>query len=175
MISAIISTNRFVLRPLRLADVNNRYFDWFNNQEARQYIAATASTASLVDLQQYIVARSKRADVLFLGIFEKITGLHIGNIKYEPVNFALSYAIMGIFVGEPGWRGRGVAVEVLRGSGEWLRQQHEIRQIILGVSRANLPAISAYKKVGFVEEMTEFAPMASPENITMVWHLAPWQ
>ena len=166
-----ILTDRFVLRPLKVGDVTDRYVGWLMDQPTSQYITAAASKPSLTDLRQYVLDRSARIDVIFLGIFEKNTLLHIGNIKFEPLSSELGYATMGILIGEPGWRGRGVAVEVLLGSVEWLRQYRSIRQIVLCVSRANTAAICAYKKVGFVEEATDFIPLLAPEAVTMVWHL----
>jgi RimJ/RimL family protein N-acetyltransferase len=106
-----------------------------------------------------------------LGIFDKITNLHIGNIKYEPVNSKLRYAIMGILIGEAEWRGKGVASEVLLASAKWLWNNRNIQQIILGVSHSNLAAIRAYRKVGFVNQATEYIPTISRDNMTMVWIL----
>lgn len=166
-----IITNRFVLSPLRLDDVSNRYAGWLSDQATSQYISAAASKSNLARLRQYVLEHSGREDVVFLGIFDKITQLHIGNIKYEPVNSELGYTIMGILIGEPDWRGKGVAAEVITASAEWLCQHRNIRQILLGVSRTNTSAIRAYKKVGFVEESTAFIPTVSPEGLTMVWHL----
>lgn len=163
-----ILSNRFILRSLSVDDVSDRYAGWLNDQATSQYITAKLN---ILDLQQYVLERSAREDVLFLGIFEKGSGLHIGNIKYEPVNSELGFAIMGILIGEPDWRGKGVATEVLLASAEWLYQYRNIREIILGVSSDNTAAIRAYQKVGFVEKSTKFIPTVSAENLTMVWHL----
>jgi ribosomal-protein-alanine N-acetyltransferase len=167
----VISTNRFSLRTLAPDDVSNRYVSWFGDYEVGQYISAAAFKPSLNSLQKYVRERSGRDNVIFLGIFEKKSGLHIGNIKYEPMNSALRYAVMGVLVGEPGWRGKGVAAEVLLASAEWLWQHRNIRQIILGVSCDNIAAIKAYSKVGFIEEPTKFVPPPLKGNMTMVWHL----
>ncbi len=168
-----IFTNRFLLRPLTLDDVSDRYASWFNEPAIGQYISAAASKPDLDTLRQYVLERSGRDDVIFLGIFEKITGLHIGNIKYEPVDSELGYAIMGVLIGESCWRGKGAVAEVLLASAEWLSLYRNIRQIVLGVSRSNTAAILAYRKVGFIEESTEFIPVVSMENMTMVFHLKP--
>jgi len=167
-----ILTNRFVLRPLTVADVSDRYARWLSDQATSQHIISAASILDVAGLRQYVMDRSGREDVLFLGIFEKTSELHIGNIKYEPVDSELGYATMGILIGEPDWRGKGVAAEVLCASAQWLRQHRNISQIVLGVSRTNTAAIQAYKKTGFIEESTKFVPVVSMENKSMVWHLA---
>lgn len=166
-----IFTRRFILRPLDVNDVSERYLNWLRDKVSLQYISAAASQPDTSVLRQYVVERHGREDVIFLGIFERESRLHIGNIKYEPVNSELGYAIMGILIGEPEWRGKGVATEVLLASADWLHQYRNIKQIVLGVSRANTAAILAYQKVGFIEEFTKFIPTVSTENMTMVWHL----
>jgi RimJ/RimL family protein N-acetyltransferase len=165
-----IHTNRFVLKPLEVNDVGPRYAGWLRDQATSQFII---TKLDLAELRQYVLDKSGREDVMFLGIFEKGAGLHIGNIKYEPVNSGKGYSIMGILIGEDTWRGKGVAAEVITASAEWLRINRNIREIILGVNRANLPAISAYRKLGFIEESSVFMPSVSSEGMIMVWHLCP--
>lgn len=166
-----ITTDRFVMRLLTEQDVTERYAEWLRDMETSRYIISSAVKPNLEELRQYVLQRSNRQDVLFLGIFEKNTRQHIGNIKFEPIDTKLGYAIMGILIGESGWRGKGVAAEVLLGCAEWLRAHRNINQIVLGVSCANTAAITAYQKVGFVEETTQFVPNPSPETVTMVWRL----
>ncbi|EQA69763.1 GNAT family N-acetyltransferase [Leptospira noguchii] len=163
-----ILTNRFILRPLSVCDVSERYVTWLNDQVTSQYITAKLN---LDELRQYVLKRNAQMDTLFLGIFEKETRLHIGNIKYEPVNSVLGYAIMGILIGEADYRGKGVATEVISASANWLCQFCNIKQIVLGLNRANIAAIRAYQKTGFVEELTTLIQTVSAENLTMVWHL----
>lgn len=95
-----IISERFLLRPLTESDVTERYLEWLSDSDAKKFITAAATTKKIEDLRDYVRERIDREDVLFLGIFEKGTGLHIGNIKYEPVNSELGYAIMGILIGD---------------------------------------------------------------------------
>lgn len=164
-----IISERFILRPLTESDVTERYLNWLGDADAQKFITAAATTKGLEDLRIYVRERRDREDVLFLGIFEKGTGLHIGNIKYEPVNSELGYAIMGILLGDPEYRGRGVTGEVLTASAQWLKKNRRIQQILLGVDKDNYAAIRAYEKLGFVFSRTEFLP-SHPS--TMVWGLA---
>jgi RimJ/RimL family protein N-acetyltransferase len=164
-----ITTPRFVLRELTSADASARYLSWFSDPTAARYIASASRTSELQHLRDYIQERAGRDDVLFLGIFDGITGAHIGNVKYEPVDSEHGYAIMGLLIGDPAWRGRGVAKEVLLASGRWLR---DLMQIVLGVSRDNLGAIRAYEAVGFAIEASPYVPYDShPQYLSMVWHL----
>ncbi len=162
-----ILSERFALRPITEEDVTERYLNWLGDADVKRYIAA-AGTKRLSDLKEYVSLKIGREDILFLGIFERATGLHVGNIKYEPINTELGYAIMGLLIGDSQYRGKGVTAEVLRSSAKWLKRHRKIKQILLGVRKDNLAAISAYKKVGFRLSKSEFL---RNHPSTMVWDL----
>ena len=171
VLSPTLITSRFIIRPLNASDVSERYVAWFSDSVTRQYITSATMKPTVADLKEYVIQRSCRDDVLFLGIFELNGRAHIGNIKYEPINSQAGYAIMGILIGEPSWRGKGVAAEVLLASAQWLSQYRNIKQVVLGVSRTNTLAILAYQKVGFIEEVTDLIQITSEESMAMIWHL----
>ena len=163
-----ILTRRFILKPITLSDVNINYVEWLADNKSNEYIV---NKSSISDLRNYVEERINREDILFLGIFERNSGRHIGNIKYEPISIKLGYAIMGILIGNADFRGCGVAVEVLLESANWLKMNYGIKEIILGVSRHHEYAIRAYKKVGFIEMTSKHLLNFQQENITMVWKL----
>jgi len=164
-----ILTERFTLRSLRVSDVTEDYLGWLKSP-ASEYILSSASTQTLVDLTAYVANLIDREDVLFLGIFEKDTHKHIGNLKYEPVDVDAGCAVMGILIGETEWQGKRVAQEVLTASAEWLAHNRNIKEIILGVDVEHIQAIRAYEKIGFQTETTPYLP-SSPNTRSMVWHL----
>jgi [ribosomal protein S5]-alanine N-acetyltransferase len=166
-----IDTERFRLRELGVGDATERYLAWFRDSAAAKYISSAAATRELTHVREYIGVRCGRDDVLFLGIFDRESGLHIGNIKYEPVDVGAGYAIMGVLIGDPAYRGKGVTPEVLLASGRWLQAHRGIRDIVLGVDTENSGAVRAYRRVGFVEAATPHIPKLGPQVTTMVWHL----
>lgn len=166
-----INTERFLLRELAEEDVTERYLGWLRGDDAKKFITAASLTEGLSDLRKYVQERIGRADILFLGIFDKTNGLHIGNIKYEPVNSALGYAIMGILIGEPAYRDKGVTTEVLNASTQWLKEHRHIRQVLLGVSKDNVAAVRAYEKAGFIAAPTPYIQKPMPGSITMAQDL----
>lgn len=164
-----IVTARFTLRELSEDDASERYLEWFRDADAQRYVSTT--TEDLDELRRYVRAKSDRADVLFLGIFDKESGLHVGNLKFEPVDSENGYAIMGILVGDASYRGQGVASEVLVASGRWLKVNRGIRDIELGVHRHNHGAIRAYEKVGFRVCPARWIVPSAPDSMTMVWRI----
>jgi aryl-alcohol dehydrogenase-like predicted oxidoreductase/RimJ/RimL family protein N-acetyltransferase len=145
----VVPTRRFVLRELTAADVTTRYLNWLRDDAASRHIVTARATQTLDDLRSYVSQREGRADVLFLGIFTRDGGRHIGNIKYEPVDPTAQTATMGMLIGEPDWRGRGVAGEVLEATMAWLHAHRGIQTFELGVDRDNRGAIKAYERAGF--------------------------
>jgi RimJ/RimL family protein N-acetyltransferase len=166
-----IDTDRFILRPLQESDVTQEYLKWFRDDSIKKFINAAPNTRDLEALKNYINERAGRDDIIFFGIFDKLNGLHIGNIKFEPVNFELGFAIMGILIGNEGYRGKGVASEILQSTARWLKQHHEIREILLGVSRENISAIKAYQRVGFVVMSHPELRDLGDSVIPMVWQI----
>lgn len=166
-----IHTERFLLRELTIGDVSSRYLEWLSDFEAKKWIAAAVATKRLSDLRQYVLERVERDDILFLGIFEKTNGLHIGNIKFEPLDITHGYAVMGMLIGDREWRGKGVAEEVIQHSAAWVQHTWGIREILLGVAKDNHAAIGAYEKAGFKREQTQRIVIDPGASISMVLHL----
>ena len=157
----MITTQRFLLKPLTIDDVDHRYLSWLN-LKASSYIEYAKSHPSIEELKNYVGERENRQDVLFLGIFTK-EAQHIGNIKYEPIDSKNKSAVMGILIGDNNWRGKGVAAEVIKASSNYLVDQCGTETILLGVDKNNKAAIIAYQKIGFkVKEQNE-------NSIKMIW------
>ena len=171
MKNVFMESERFFLRTLIEDDVNARYLEWINGSDKSQYINYTNQNRTVDEVSTFVTERVNSDTVLFLGIFVRESGEHIGNIKYEPIDFKKSYAIMGILIGKKNWRGRGVADEVIKASSMWLHNKYGIKQIILGINTGNIWAIKAYEKVGFSEKKTPLIRKIDKTNITMVWDI----
>lgn len=165
---AAILTPRFLLRPLTAADATRRYQGWLRDTRARRHIQFARRSRSLPALRAYIVTRRRRSDCLFLGIFLRDGGEHIGNIKYEPIDRARRAAELGILIGEPAWRGRGVAPEVIRATARWLNDHRGITKVLLGVEKVNRSAVAAYRRTGFRPFRECARHLAPPGVVRMV-------
>ncbi|PLL14444.1 GNAT family N-acetyltransferase [Tabrizicola sp. TH137] len=164
-----IRSTRFDLRPITETDVTPRYLGWFASRGASNI---TQHPASLDDLRTYVRDRSDRTDILFLAIRSADTGQHIGNLKLEPIDRALSGAILGIFIGEEAWHGKGVATETIGATAQWLQAELGLRHLWLGVTEDNHAARRAYEKSGFVLAPCPLIP-ARPGILTMALDLVP--
>ena len=149
MKNIIIQSKRFYLKSLTKDNITTNYVDWFNNPTGNEFINYAKKSRSSSELRDYVNEKAIDENVLFLGIFDKENNIHIGNIKYEPIDFFEFSAVMGILIGEEKYRGIGVASEVIKTSSRWLYENHKINTIELCVDCANVNAIKAYEKCGF--------------------------
>ena len=166
-----IGSNRFQLKSLVAEDATIEYLSWLDESFAKQFITYADKKRSIDDLRDYIVDKSSKENILFLGIFLKEEMLHIGNIKYELIDRDKGYATMGILIGNKQWHGKGVAPEVIYESAQWLQNKKKINQIILGVNVENTRAIKSYEKIGFIKKDTPYIEVKSKEHLAMVWDL----
>ena len=150
LISSKLETERFVLRTLFPEDASDEYLSWMRDEVVKTYIEAAKEEQSIKSISDYIREKNKSTNCIFFGIFTKNLNIHIGNIKYEPINFNMKTAEMGVLIGNKEWRGKKVFDEVMKSTSDFLKEKYAIQKIILGVDNSNIPAINAYKKAGFV-------------------------
>ena len=158
-----VTTQRFLLRQLITDDISDRYLSWLNREES-PYIEYGKNHSTMEELKVYVSERERKKDVLFLGIFTK-DKQHIGNIKYEPIDFKGKTATMGILIGDSEWRGKGVAIEVIKASAHYLNSIYGVTTIFLGVNPNHQVAVSVYKKIGFKFKEQD------KNNTKMIWQL----
>ncbi len=85
-----------------------------------------------------------------MGIFTNDNNKHIESIKYESIDSIKGLAVMGILIGNIGWRGKGVASEVIRSCSLYLHSSSTINKILLGVNIDDVIAIRVYDKIEFI-------------------------
>lgn len=141
---------RFYLCDLTLSDVTEKYLCWMNDSAVMKFIESSSKTKSKNDLIKYLTDRINKDSVRFFGIFSRETCQHIGNIKYEPIDFKNGYAVMGVLIGDKLFRDTGVFGEVYSVSSRYIVKTYGIKKIYLGVDSSNIAGIRAYKKNGFL-------------------------
>jgi RimJ/RimL family protein N-acetyltransferase len=140
-----IYSKRFIIRKFRTSFVNKKYLYWFNNTLVNRYIEFKCK--SLNDLKKNVLKKIKTKNSFFLAIFFKKH--HIGNIFIHNINLKKKSAFVGILIGIPKWRGKGVGFETINSVIEWLYSKNKIRKFYLGVHISNKFAINLYRKLGF--------------------------
>ena len=157
-----LKSERFIIRDLSNRDVNERYLSWIQDKTMNTFILSSGSNQNIIKLKTYVRKRSNQDTVRFFGIFDKISKIHIGNIKYEAINLSLNYAIMGVLIGDINYRGIGAFKEVYSLSSQYIRSTYKIEKIFLSVDINNIAAIKSYRKSGFIT--TNNHPLGKRKN-----------
>ncbi len=152
-----IEGQRLYLRPLREEDASSEYLSWLNDLEIKKYLESPPIT-EVGQIRDYIHKQRENPNSLFVGIFDKQTGQHIGNVKLEPINWEEKVAVFGTLIGNKQYWGRGYGQEATRLMVDYGFRELGLKKITLGVIEYNVRAINCYKKVGFT--IKEIKPQA---------------
>jgi RimJ/RimL family protein N-acetyltransferase len=97
----------------------------------------------------YEEMRADRSQMVFS--IETDSGQHIGNVGLIDLNWKDRSAELGIVVGDRGQWGKGYAQDAIRTLLAFAFGEMNLHRISLHVVAGHEPAISAYRKCGFVE------------------------
>ena len=97
---------KFFIRSLKNSDINKNYFNWFKNENNTRFIV-NSSFKNIKDLKDYYLDQINKKNI-FLGIFETRTKKHIGNIKFQNINFVKKTAFVGIFSGDKSYQNKSL-------------------------------------------------------------------
>lgn len=158
---------RFFIRPLNETDVSEKYVRWFSDTAVREFIMAAQATQTIEGLKSYVRENLASAHAFLLGIFTLDGNQHIGNIKFDTINFEKKSSVVGILIGDPAWRGKGVFQEVFRISSHFLLKEWQIKSFWLGSDRKNTSAIQAYVKSGFKEKNPPASVIPHPNSTAL--------
>ena len=141
-----ISENLFY-RPLDVEDATEAYASWLGDEDVVQFLETSSS--SVASVKSFIAEKKAAEDCLLLGIFDRVTLNHIGNIKLEPIDFESQTATLGIMIGDKSYWGRGVGFEATSSVHKYCSETLGLTSINLGVLERNKGAIALYEKCGY--------------------------
>ncbi len=151
----MIQTNRLVIRPAELDDVDVLY-QWWNDAEIMKWsgyysgamFTKTAILRYLESLQSYDQFQPRK---LFL-IAERQSGYLIGEMSYydyDPIHQCCS---IDIKIADASKQQMGIGYEAILTLVDYLFKQFNLNRIQVTVLRSNKIALSLFKKVGFTLE-----------------------
>lgn len=147
-----IQGERIYLRELEVEDVSKEYCNWLNDPETNKYLETKRAT--IRGLKEYVRQKKENKNCLFLGIFLKGSNKHIGNIKFETIDWSKKTTGVGIMIGDKGYINKGIGTETMKIVTEYVFRELGLEKINLGVVSNNKGAIRCYKKIGFeIEEV----------------------
>ena len=151
-----LQSRRLGLRALEKSDINCRYLGWLQDRNITRYLETGVFPLTLEDLQRYFshlgTAATSPPNCVFFAIQHLESGLHIGNIKLEPIHWLHRTAIMGLMIGDARFQGQGLGEEATRLCLQYAFERLGLRKVSLGVLTSNTRALQLYHRLGFVVE-----------------------
>lgn len=148
-------SKRLSYRHLNDSDASDEYVSWFKEKNVRRFIQGSEEFTKKASLRDYIRGHNSKEDSILLGVFKGLD--HIGNIKYEPIDFKEKVAWLGILIGNESNRSKGFGGEIIESTSLLMKNKLNIKKLKLGVNINNVAAQKSYKKIGFkiVEKKVE--------------------
>lgn len=146
-----LNSERLVLKPLTMEHCTEQYVSWLNDPDVYRYLES-GGNYTIESLRSYIL-HIVNSNICMWGIHLKDDGLHIGNIKIDPIDQNEKSGEYGIMMGERSQWGKGFAREASE-----IVIDHcfsggpRLNRITLGVLAENRRAVELYRSMGFSNE-----------------------
>ncbi len=140
------------LRPVTRADVTERYVAWLNDPSTNRYMGVGRTTSTLETVREYVAGFEGRDDRFLFAIETLATGEHVGNVALQDIDPVDFRGEVGIMIGEPAWRGRGVGTEAIGLVVAFAFDALRLRKVTAGYVAGNAGSGRAFERNGFVVE-----------------------
>lgn len=127
-----IDAEKSVLRPLAENDVSERYLEWLNNPDVNRFSSRRDRVFTLQDIADNLGQANASQDQLLLGLFERGSNLHIGNVQLRWIDQESGVAEISNLLGEQSRWGSGVIVDADRHLIHFAFQILAVRKIAMG-------------------------------------------
>ncbi len=137
---------RCFLSPIDLNDAP-KYVEWFNDPELAVMLQIVVKPVSVAGEREWIEKFAK--DPYQFAIVDAKSNKLIGGCGLKEVDLVNRTSLIGIFLGDRKYRGRGYGEEATRLLVDFAFSYVNLRSIMLEVYDFNRRAIRCYEKVGF--------------------------
>jgi len=148
----LLNRSPIYLRALEMTDFDNE-FAWHNDSALYDYLRGNFHWVSHLTEEEWLRQHSLySANEINLAICISETHEHIGNIYLRDIDWVSRRAELHLFIGNSINRGHGYGEAAVRSILKYAFKNLGLKRIFLFVLASNAPAISLYKKCGFLEE-----------------------
>ncbi|MBU1616872.1 MAG: GNAT family N-acetyltransferase [Candidatus Margulisbacteria bacterium] len=147
--SLIISGKNIYLKEFQVGDITADYINWLNDPEVNQYLESRHVKQTKKTVEAYVRSFAGCDRKLLFGIFDRATGLHVGNISFSDLNHRHGYGVIGIAVGRKAFWGKGIGTEAIELLVAYGFKILKLKRIEAGIYANNLGSIAIFKKAGF--------------------------
>ena len=139
------------LEPMGLEDVSDDYLGWLNDPETFRFLG-TKFGQTRASARSYI--ESVRAPNLLCRILERESGVHVGNIALHSIDPVHRSGELGILIGAPAARGRGLGREACALLIAYGFGHLNLHKITAGTVDKNVAMKQVFLNLGFAIEGT---------------------
>jgi len=140
----------FLIRPLKIRDINNNYISWFSDEKVTEYLEAR--NISIQDSKQYLIDGIKKCNYYIYAICDEKTDTHIGNIKIGPIRRFDGVSDLVTIIGDKNYWGKGVASKAIKLIIQKSFTEGGLRKFSASIDSNNVGSLKAYQKAGFKQE-----------------------
>lgn len=145
----IIGKN-IILRTLELADCQEYYINWLNDNETNQYLESRWSKHDISSVKNFVASINNSEHSYIFAIIQGTK--HIGNIKIGPIDYLYKFADIGYLIGEKSCWGKGYATEAIGLILEFAFETLKLHRVEAGAYEQNIGSQKALLKNGFIQE-----------------------
>ena len=129
------------------------YYGWLDDLANDEFTERSRLPNTPSRMKSYFEkANSPNSDLVFLGIYDNETDKHIGNISYKNINWSCRRGWLGYLVGDPDFRGKGIAADAILMFMLYGFNKLNFNRIFTTVSAPNLASRRLAEKSGLKEE-----------------------
>jgi RimJ/RimL family protein N-acetyltransferase len=143
---------RLTLRTLTDEAATGPYLGWMQDPEVLRYLEARHVRHDAASLIAFIRAANASAAALLMGLFERESDQHVGNIKLEPIDRINRRAELGLIVGDRSKWGRGYGRESIGLIAGYAFSALGLHKLTAGLLEPNLASRKAFAAAGFAVE-----------------------
>lgn len=145
----ILTGKNISLKEFQVGDITADYINWLNDPEVNRYLESRFVKQTRKTVEAYVRSFAGCNNKRLFGIFDRATGLHVGNISFSDINYRHNYGVIGIAVGRKAFWGKGVGTEALKLLVAYGFKKLKLKRIEAGIYANNPGSIAIFKKAGF--------------------------
>ena len=149
MVIEKIVTDRLFLENLDPNNFEDAYLDWLNDEETIKFLEVERILYTRDILMDYIKEMNDSRNNLLVGIFEKKSSLHVGNIKLGNISDKDKNGDIGILIGSKSHRGLNYGAEAISALSDCAHKVLGLHRVWSKCHETNLASCKAFERAGF--------------------------
>ena len=143
---------RILLRPLTKNDMTPVYLQWLNDEEVTRFNSHATFPNTQEKMEAYYNSLQDNNRNVVLGIIDKTTNRHIGNVALQQINWVSKNAEFAILLGDKEFWGKGMGEEAAVLIVTYGFERLNLHRIFCGTIQGNEGMKKLAKKLHMTEE-----------------------